>query len=94
MGSLEKLYRLHRDKGLAVFGVNRETAELQTSFLKKKKFSYPMLLDSNGALTQRFNASILPTMVLIDRQGRIVYWEQGLLKDKELASLLGRLGIE
>lgn len=94
MGSLERLYRLHRDKGLAVFGVNRETAELQTSFLKKKKFSYPMLLDSNGALTERFNASILPTIVLIDRQGRIADWEQGLLKEKELASLLRRLGIE
>jgi peroxiredoxin len=94
MGSLEKLYRLHKDKGLAVFGVNRETAELQTSFLKKKKFSYPMLIDSNGQLTERFNASTLPTMVLIDRQGRIVDWEQGLLKEKELASLLGRLGFE
>jgi peroxiredoxin/outer membrane lipoprotein-sorting protein len=94
MGSLEKLYRLHKDKGLAVFGVNRETSELQTSFLKKKKFSYPMLLDSNGALTERFNASTLPTIVLIDRQGRIVDWEQGLLKEKDLASLLRRLGIE
>jgi thiol-disulfide isomerase/thioredoxin len=94
MGSFEKLYRLHKDKGLAVFGVNRETAELQAGFLKKKAFSYPMLLDSKGALTERFSASTLPTIVLIDRQGRIINWEQGLLKEKELASLLGRLGIE
>jgi cytochrome c biogenesis protein CcmG/thiol:disulfide interchange protein DsbE len=94
MGSLEKSYRLHKDKGLAVFGVNRETAQLQRDFLKKKKFSYPMLLDGNGALTERFDAVNLPTTVLIDRKGRIAAWEQGLLKEKELESLLGRLGIE
>ena len=94
MGSLEKLYRLHKDKGLAVFGVNREGAQLQSDFLNKKKFTYPMLLDGTGTLTQRFNAINLPTTVLIDRQGRIVDWEQGLLKEKELESLLERLGIE
>jgi peroxiredoxin len=94
MGSLEKLYRLHKDKGLAVFGVNRETAQLQRDFLKKKNFSYPMLLDGNGALTERFDAVNLPTTVLIDREGKIADWEQGLLKEKELENLLGRLGIE
>ena len=94
MGSLDKLYRLHKDKGLTVFGVNRENVQLQMDFLKKKKFSYPMLLDENGALTERFDAVNLPTTVLINREGRIADWEQGLLKEKELESLFGRLGIE
>jgi peroxiredoxin len=94
MRSLEKIYQRHKDKGLAIFGVNRESGQLQTDFLKKKKLNYPMLVDTNGALTKRFNAVNLPTLVLIDRQGEIVDWEQGLLKDKELESLLEQLGFE
>ena len=80
--------------GLAIFGVNRESGQIQSDFLKKKSFTYPMLLDQNGDLTRRFNAVNLPTTVLIDRQGRIAAWEQGLLKEEELESLLKPLGIQ
>jgi len=94
MKSLEKQYAKYKDQGLALFGINREGVQLQTGFLKKNKFTYPMLLDNYGDLTQRFNAVNLPTLVLIDRKGRIAVWEQGLLKEEEVENLLEHLGVQ
>ncbi|MBN2320947.1 MAG: redoxin domain-containing protein [Acidobacteria bacterium] len=94
MQSLEKIHQRFKDRGLIIFGVNRESGQVQSDFLKKKPFTYPMLLDQNGDLTRRFNAVNLPTLVLIDRQGRIAAWEQGLLKEEELEGLLKPLGIQ
>ena len=89
--SLEKIGAKYRDQGLAIFGVNQQEQKLQTDFLKKKPFSYPMLFDRSGMLSRRFRASELPTLVVIDRNGRIVDWEQGMQKQEELESLLQKL---
>jgi len=94
MASLEKIGEKYRDKGLAIFGVNQQEQKLQTDFLKKKSFSYPMLFDRSGMLSRHFRASELPTLVVIDRNGRMVDWEQGMQKQEELESLLKLTGIQ
>jgi thiol-disulfide isomerase/thioredoxin len=94
MKLLESIHQRYKDKGLAVFGVDQESAQLQSDFLKKKSFSYPMLVDGNRALTKRFKADVLPTLVLIDRSGKIAYWEQGLVEEKDLERWLETMGFQ
>jgi thiol-disulfide isomerase/thioredoxin len=94
MASLEKISARYKDKGLLIFGVNQQQEKLQMDFLKKKSFSYPMLSDRSGLLTRQFRASELPTLVVIDRNGRVVDWEQGIQKPEELESLLKLLSIQ
>jgi peroxiredoxin len=94
MGLLEKIHLRHKDKGLAIFGVNQQQEQLQKDFLRKRSFSFAMLCDLGGTLTRQFKAQELPTMVIIDREGRVVDWEQGLQKQEDLESLLALLGIQ
>lgn len=94
MASLEKIRAKYKDKGLVIFGVNQQEQKIQTDFLKKKSFSYPMLLDRSGMLTRQFRASELPTLVVIDRNGRMANWEQGMQKQEELESLIKLTGIQ
>lgn len=93
MGYLEKIHLKQKDKGLVIFGINQQQEQLQKDFLKKKSFSYSMLADRGGLLSKQFNAMELPTMVMIDRQGKVIDWEQGLQKQEDLESLLGLLDI-
>jgi thiol-disulfide isomerase/thioredoxin len=94
MAVLEKIYPRYKDKGLVIFGVNQQQQQLQSDFLKKKPFGYSMLYDRGGSLSRRFKAAELPTSVLIDRQGRVVNWEQGLQKQEDIENLLASQGIQ
>jgi len=94
MALLEKIYTRYKDKGLVVLGVDKEPDSLQRTFVKKKRFSFPMIYDRSQMLTDLFKASELPTMAVIDKQGRVVAWELGLQKEENLESLVQQLGIQ
>jgi peroxiredoxin len=50
-------------------------------FLGAKKLSVPLLLDNGGAAFAAFHNPGLPSLVIIDRQGRLARYHSGLLPD-------------
>ncbi len=52
-----------------------ESGEKVKAFVNKKKVTYPVLLDRDGKVARRYGVRGIPTYVLLDGKGRIVYFD-------------------
>jgi peroxiredoxin Q/BCP len=72
--------------GVAVFGVNGDSADSHRRFIAKHGLTMPLLIDPGLAVAQRYDAVIglgpvkfvNRTVVGIDRQGRVAFYERGM----------------
>jgi thiol-disulfide isomerase/thioredoxin len=56
---------------VAVVGVNfKEPLDSIERFSKEHPFAYPVLRDRNGEMFKQWTAGVMPTTILVDRQGR------------------------
>jgi thiol-disulfide isomerase/thioredoxin len=70
---LEELHRKYKGRGLVVVGVHSaDRSDRLDWFLKKKKVSFPVLIDS-GKSAERYQVDAWPTYFLIDRAGKVVW---------------------
>jgi thiol-disulfide isomerase/thioredoxin len=93
--AVEKLHQEFHRKGLVVLGVNGgEDSETVNEFLLSSKLSYPILLTPDGGVMQSYRVSAFPTVVLIDADGKIVFYHVGAGGDKALRESLAKLGLE
>jgi peroxiredoxin len=79
MPSLVRLYNNYKDKGLQIVGINVDD-DPQIAIPKiHQKFNIPFLskADREGELSEKFNATSLPTTVIIDRDRKILYSDSG-----------------
>jgi len=80
----------YRDKGLVVVGVNTSDDDgLAAPFAKQNGLSYPIAFD-DGKVARAYGADALPTLVVIDTQGKIVAVRQGMTDTAELERLVER----
>ena len=59
--------------------------------LEKIVMKYPVLRDQMKITQERYQVIGTPTSVLIDPQGRVLEWHQGMRKPAELAATFARL---
>lgn len=84
-----------RRKGFEVIAVNLDENKADAQrFLKQFPVNYPVLLDPNGKVPQKYNLPGMPTSYLIDRKGKIRKVHVGFKKQdigkirKQIMSLL------
>ena len=81
--SLPELQKIHREfkaSGLVVLAVNEDgprSLSKVAPFAKSQGLSLPVLLDEKGDVLNKYQASGLPTTVLINREGEIVLTLRG-----------------
>jgi thiol-disulfide isomerase/thioredoxin len=93
--AVEKLHQEFHRKGLVVLGINSgEDAETVNEFLRSSKLTYPMLLTADTSVALSYNVNAFPTEVLIDAEGKIVFYHVGAGGDKALRESLAKLGLE
>jgi peroxiredoxin len=90
---LEKVLRKYKGSDLVVLGLNNESMETTEAFIKKHSPIYPLLVDTRGSLASLYRANILPTLVLLDRSGRIVFKREGRLTYEQIEQLLKEAGL-
>ena len=77
---LQRLHRTYSARGLTVIGISvdgpRNFARVRP-FASKLGITYPIALDADGSLSQRFAVRAMPTTVLIDRSGAMVRVTEG-----------------
>ncbi len=56
-------------RGLAVVGVTTESREKVKSFTEQTPIAFSVALDPEGEISSRYDVSMLPTRVLVDRRG-------------------------
>jgi alkyl hydroperoxide reductase subunit AhpC len=68
--------QLHRDlspRGLSVVAVNiQESRSTVAAWIREKKVTIPILLDTDGQLTNQYGVVATPTSFLIDPEGRLL----------------------
>jgi peroxiredoxin len=77
----QKLHEKYKEKGLKILAVSvdgPDTAAQVKNFIKRYKYSFPVLLDSESRVVALYNPRvILPYTILVDRDGSIQYVHQG-----------------
>ena len=89
---LQSLHDKYAPKGFKVIGVSLDEsgADAVKEFAAALKMTYPIAIDPEGRLSTVLQTSVVPTSVLIDRNGRIVWKRFGLVStsDETLTSAL------
>jgi thiol-disulfide isomerase/thioredoxin len=80
-------------KGLVVIRIANERPEDIRDFLKKTRQSFPTLVNGDS-VSKQFGVVGIPTLVLIDRTGKIVPYDVDVLSEAELTTRLKAAGLE
>jgi thiol-disulfide isomerase/thioredoxin len=73
MPSMQVLYERFRDKGLEFAAVDIMEKESDIlKFLGSNKLSFPVLLDANGSVANKYGISAIPATFIIDKDGKII----------------------
>ncbi|MEZ4443819.1 MAG: TlpA disulfide reductase family protein [Polyangiaceae bacterium] len=89
---LDRIARRHRDQVL-VLGINvGEEPQKAQRYAEMKGLSYPILADTEGEAQTAYDATTLPTIVLIDGTGKIKTVVRGLVRESAIERILQNLG--
>jgi cytochrome c biogenesis protein CcmG, thiol:disulfide interchange protein DsbE len=81
---IEKIHTSYPATDVAVIGVNTADSESGArDFLASAKLSYPSVRD-DGTVAIQYGATTLPTLVVIDRQGKITTMAAQVFSEREL----------
>ena len=89
---LQVIHNKYAARGFEVIGVSVDETGAQSvrDFVKEHEMTYPVVLDEEQKLPTVFQTSVLPTSVIIDRNGKIVWKKLGAImpNDQELITAL------
>lgn len=89
---LQLLHDRYKPRKFEVIGVSLDEsgAESVRQFMNEHKMTYPIALDAEGKLANLLQTSVLPTTVLLDRNGKIIWKRLGMIEknDQELVKAI------
>ena len=95
MPQLDRLYQKYKASGFVLLGVNVDDDTRKAADVAGKLgVSFPVLLDTDKAVSKLYDLSTMPSTVLIDRDGKVRYVHRGYLTgyednyDKQIRELL------
>jgi cytochrome c biogenesis protein CcmG, thiol:disulfide interchange protein DsbE len=85
---LQRIHDHYSKRGFEVVGVSLDEGgvDVVQEFVTDYKMTYPVVLDPQGNLANVLQTSSLPTSIMVDRNGRIVWKRVGFI-DKNDAEL-------
>jgi peroxiredoxin len=80
--SLERLYQSRKEKGLEILAVSvdRTSSSKVASFVTDYRMSFPVLLNPDGDVGQRYWAKAIPSSFILDKKGVIRWKIQGTIE--------------
>ena len=73
MPTMEKLHQEFKEEGLEVVAMNfMEGPKTINAFIKKRGFTFTVLIDRSGKISQRYGVHALPVTYLIGREGNML----------------------
>lgn len=90
MPHLQKLHEKYFDKGFVAVGVNcfEENSETAVKYIRDNNYTYECLLEGDE-VAQKYLAKFIPTIYLLDREGKIIFSMLGF--DEDLEKTLSKL---
>ena len=87
MKHLNKFHKAYTDSGFNVLMINEDTPRSLSkvkSYVRSKKFTFHVALDPNQQISKKLNAVLLPTTILVNREGKILWRHQGYILGDEV----------
>lgn len=95
MPMLERVYQEYGDKGLEVVAVSvQEPREDVEPYIEEYGYTFPVLLDPDGAVGNAYRTASIPTSIIIDREGTIIHHFVGIRPEQVLVNALKDAGLE
>lgn len=91
--AVAKLAAELKDQGVVVFGVNDEDPTTAKKYLEKQGLTLPTLDDGNQKAHRLYRVNSIPTIFLIDEQGRIAKYLKGGHDEESLRAALKSVGV-
>lgn len=89
---LERVARRYQKKGLVVLGVNvDDPAAVARQYAAQKGLSYPIVLDEGRDASGHYGVDKLPTLVVIDREGKVAAYLTALVDEASLDEIVATL---
>ncbi len=89
---LQALHNRYKDRKFEVIGVSVDESGVDSvkQFVEQQKMTYPIALDAEGKVANILQTTMLPTTVLLDREGKIVWKRFGAImpNDQELVKAI------
>lgn len=82
---LKRLHQEYADDGLVIAGVSVDMAGAEPAvrqFAKMNDIGYPILLDPQSRVTAMLRSTSIPTSVMIDREGNVVWRHIGIVSEQ------------
>src|SRR5947199_1243825 len=90
---LEALHGDYKGKGVQFLAANvGEDEATVKGFLKKQPFPYPVLLDPEDTVSSDLGVYALPTVMVVDKKGKIAYLQPGVADAPTLRQILKEAG--
>jgi cytochrome c biogenesis protein CcmG, thiol:disulfide interchange protein DsbE len=85
MPYLQSLQDQYGARGLKVIGISLDEGGVAgvSAFMTAQRIRYPSAIDADGRIANVLQTTVLPTSVLIDRTGHIVWKDAGMLTGPE-----------
>lgn len=81
---IEDVYERYSDSGLRVLAINAmEPYDRAASYIEEQGFTFPVLLDENGKVNQRYCVPALPAILFVDSKGIVKYGRYGAFNNVE-----------
>ncbi len=82
---LQRMHDRFSPRGFEVVGVSVDEGGIEgvRAFVAEQKMTYPVALDEKGNLATLLQTSVLPTTVLIDRNGKILWKRFGAITEND-----------
>ena len=93
MPGFQDVYEEYRDDGFTIVGlsVDRGVRSEVEEWVRRREISYPIAFPTGATVRAYGGANVLPTSVLINRDGRIVYRVEGFYAEPALRAAVKRL---
>jgi len=84
---LKSIYEKYKSTGFTIVGINQDSPKSLSkvkSFISSYMVGYPVVLDPNNQIFQKFNGQVVPYSLLINKSGEIEYKHTGYLPGDEI----------
>jgi thiol-disulfide isomerase/thioredoxin len=83
----DNFHKAYQDSGFNVLTINQDSPKSLSKvkgYIRSKNYSFKVGVDPNKQISKIFNAVLLPTMILINKDGTIAWRHQGYIPGDEI----------